>query len=140
MLRKHINSIPKENSKTGHVPFYSWQCVTIEMEHKEMDLIIKDEFEMDVLLGVITYHMNTCNNERNSAIAFVKKADYCERIGLVREVKKKYFIMRIRAKIACIASENLMTVKELLMRQILKTYYVFLNNGLIPISLLDMYK
>ena len=105
-----------------------------------MDLIIKDEYEMDLLLGVISFHMNTCNNERNSAIAFVKKADYSERIGLVREVKKKYSIMRIRAKIACIAAENLMTVKELIMRQILKSYYVFLNNGLIPISLLDVYK
>ena len=116
MLRKHMNSIPRENSKTGHVPFYSWECVTIQMENKEMDLVIKDEFEMDLLLGVISYHMETYNNDRYSAREFVKHADYCDRTGLVLEVKRKYFIMKIRAKISCIAMENLMTIKELLLR------------------------
>ena len=43
MLRKHINSIPSENMRTGHVPFYSWQCVTLQMENKDVDLVIQNE-------------------------------------------------------------------------------------------------
>ena len=104
-----------------------------------MDLVIKDEFEMDLLLGVISYHMETYNNDRYSAREFVKHADYCDRTGLVLEVKRKYFIMKVRAKIACIAMENLMTIKELLLRQILKSYYFFVNNGFIEISLHHLY-
>lgn len=41
MLRKHINTI--ENDKIGKStqnPFYSWECMTIKLKSRDVDIII----------------------------------------------------------------------------------------------------
>ena len=40
MLRKHINSIPLENLRLNKVPFYSWECITLQLEERDVDLVI----------------------------------------------------------------------------------------------------
>lgn len=40
MLRKHINSL--SNQDLNKLPFYSWECITLELKNRNVDLVIKD--------------------------------------------------------------------------------------------------
>jgi len=41
VVRKHINSLNREDLKK--VPFYSWNCITLKMGRRDVDLVIKNE-------------------------------------------------------------------------------------------------
>jgi len=43
MLRKHINSLSSEYFKKHTLPFYSWDCITLQLAEKEVYLVIKNE-------------------------------------------------------------------------------------------------
>jgi hypothetical protein len=55
MLRKHINSLTVDELKWGQVPFYSWECITLNMENRDIDLVIKDEEDMMKLIALVTF-------------------------------------------------------------------------------------
>ena len=67
MLRKHINSISWEKFVRGEVPFYAWQCITIKMENRDVDLVIPKEKDMDILLKFLIFELKTINGEKGSA-------------------------------------------------------------------------
>jgi hypothetical protein len=67
MLRKHINSVPIENHKLGKVPFYSWECITLVLEERDVDLVIQNEDDMMRLINLIVYYIKTQDNNKNSA-------------------------------------------------------------------------
>tara|TARA_B110000285_G_C14824999_1_gene468267 strand:- start:153 stop:368 length:216 start_codon:yes stop_codon:yes gene_type:complete len=67
MLRVHINSIPIHHIKKGIMPFYSWECITLEMDTKNVDLVVKDEKEMMILITLIIQSINTRNNYKGTA-------------------------------------------------------------------------
>ena len=50
----------------GEAPFYSWQCLTLQLEHRDVDLVIPNEKDMDDVLEVIIDAMNTVNGNKNS--------------------------------------------------------------------------
>jgi len=41
MLRKHINSL--DDKSLQNLPFYSWNCITLELEHRNIDLVIRNQ-------------------------------------------------------------------------------------------------
>ena len=43
MLRKHLNSLDLSYYKEEQVPFYAWQCITLQLRHRDVDLVIKDD-------------------------------------------------------------------------------------------------
>lgn len=49
------------------MPFYSWQCITLQLKHRDVDLIIRDEREMDLFLKLLINHMCTLDGRRDSA-------------------------------------------------------------------------
>ena len=51
MTRKHINSMDRENLKA--VPFYCWECLSLELKYRALDLVIRDEFQMMLLLDFL---------------------------------------------------------------------------------------
>jgi len=55
MLRKDIISTPK--NKLHKIPFYSWECLTLCTNSRQIDLVIKDEKEMDKVLRFLIYSM-----------------------------------------------------------------------------------
>ena len=57
MLRKHINSLSTDDLKWGKVPFYSWECITLNTEDRDIDLVIKDEDDMMKLIALVTFEM-----------------------------------------------------------------------------------
>ena len=44
VLRKHINSL--ETRQLKDLPFYSWECLTLVLDDRDVDLVIKNEKEM----------------------------------------------------------------------------------------------
>ena len=66
MLRKHLNTIDQSFYTNDHVPFYAWQCVTLELKHRDVDLVIKDDKDMDDFLMVLIEAMETVDGNRGS--------------------------------------------------------------------------
>lgn len=46
VLRKHINSLNKEELKK--IPFHSWNCITLKIGRRDIDLVIKNEKHMAI--------------------------------------------------------------------------------------------
>lgn len=67
MLRKHMICSNVKKMVDGLTAFYSWQCLTIQLKHREVDLVIPNQRDMDDVLEVIIDAMNTVNGQKNSA-------------------------------------------------------------------------
>ena len=65
MLRKHFISMSV--SEIAEIPFYSWQCITLVLEHRDVDLIISDEDDMLLLLKFLIHNLYTIDGCRDSA-------------------------------------------------------------------------
>lgn len=57
MLRKHFNSMTREELK--YAPFYSWHCISIQLNNREVNLCILNERDMTLLLKLILNNMYT---------------------------------------------------------------------------------
>ena len=67
MLRKHINTKVKNNLFEEKVPFYAWECITILLDNRDIDLVIPNEQHMDNFLQLLIYSSHTLNGEKDSA-------------------------------------------------------------------------
>ena len=48
------------------MPFYAWQCITLQLRHRDVDLVIKDDNQMNDLLMVLISAMETVDGNRGS--------------------------------------------------------------------------
>jgi hypothetical protein len=53
MLRKHLNSLDIKAYRSGNFPFYAWQCITLQLPHRDVDLVIKEDKDMNDFLTII---------------------------------------------------------------------------------------
>jgi hypothetical protein len=65
MLRKHINSIPL--NKQHKIPFYSWECISLQLKNREVDLVIKSEENMQKFIKFLVYTLRTVDGLKGSA-------------------------------------------------------------------------
>ena len=63
MLRKEIIT-SKDPEKA---PFFAWQCLTLELKSRVIDLVIPDEKGMMDLLKLIVWELDTIDGRRSSA-------------------------------------------------------------------------
>lgn len=42
MMRKHFSSLPTNELKSSNMALYAWQCITLQLKHREVDLVIRD--------------------------------------------------------------------------------------------------
>jgi hypothetical protein len=73
MLRKHVNSIDMKTIKDSDMPFFSWQCLTLNMKHRDVDVVIQNEQEMEDFITLIIWSMKSVNNSRDSAKSIYKQ-------------------------------------------------------------------
>ena len=66
MLRKHMNSLDPVEYRTKEVPFYSWEAITLQLEHRDVDLVIKEEKDMEDLLIILIDGIRTVDGCRGS--------------------------------------------------------------------------
>ena len=71
-------------------PFYAWECITLVLYHREVDLVIRDEKQMTMLIKFLIYHIKTINGQKGSAIP-IRKSLYDQHydIELQKSGKKK---------------------------------------------------
>ena len=67
------------------MPFYSWQCITLQLKHREVDLVIPDDNDMNDFLEIIIEAMNTVNGVKDSAVVIKEKM---HKIKYKRELKR----------------------------------------------------
>ena len=51
MLRKHMNALPRWLK--DEMPFYSWNCITIQLGHRDVDLVIRSDQHMRNLIAFL---------------------------------------------------------------------------------------
>lgn len=67
MCRKHMNANYEFTCNKNRPPFYSWECITIQCEGRDIDLVIPKDKDMNDLLEVLVFAMNTVDGNRDSA-------------------------------------------------------------------------
>ena len=65
LLRKHFNSIRKD--EMCELTLFSWECITLQLTHRDVDLVIKDEAMMKQFLKFVIANMRTLDGKKNSA-------------------------------------------------------------------------
>lgn len=55
------------------MPFYTWECITIELETRDVYLVIKNEKSMNQFIKLLIYFLNSVDGNRDSAEG-IKKA------------------------------------------------------------------
>ena len=112
MLRKHLNNIKMYKYKNNTVPFYNWECLTVQLENRDVDLVIKDVKSLFDIMTLLVYYLNTVDGKRNSAQQFLENLspdliiDHDVRKQVVLGVMKKYKVMKLRFKLAYLAFEG----------------------------------
>ena len=73
MLRKHLCAVSLKDHREGKkMPFHAWNCITLLMKHRDVDLVIPNEKHMDRFLKFLIFHMNTVDGNKNSAEGIYK--------------------------------------------------------------------
>lgn len=192
IYRKHMISLDydvmKFDSQAPGVktsfPFFSWQCLTLVFSTRTVDLVIKDDRKMDVLVRFLVQALNTIDGRSGSANFYIEAAiineiarrekrlnkrrrairskileagplasdeEFDEPLQLLkisdeekaqiryeqtkeinRQTMFKYTLMRIRAKIGYHAFQKRMTVNELILTQVLRSYNELTQTNQIP--------
>ena len=65
MLRKHINCMSR--TKLDTLPFMSWNCITLRLGRRDVDLVLKNEAQMSILIKFLVYSLYTMDRKKNSA-------------------------------------------------------------------------
>lgn len=65
MLRKHIISMSKKAVKNA--PFFSWNCLTIDVGYREINLVIRGDKNMAKILKFLIWNIRTLDGKKGSA-------------------------------------------------------------------------
>ena len=65
MLRKHINCMNRR--KLEILPFKSWNCITLRLGRRDVDLVLKNEMQMSILIKFLVYSLYTMDGTKNTA-------------------------------------------------------------------------
>ena len=63
-MRKHFIYFDSSNE----AQFYSWECITLDLGKRSVNLVIKDEKIMSSFIKLLIYKLRTVDGNRNSAI------------------------------------------------------------------------
>ena len=144
-----------EEIKKCKLPFYSWECITIQLKNRDVLLVIKNEKCMMNFIKLLIDNINTVDGKRDSAKP-IREALYREKFEayklseannrpieewrikkmielvnhqLMRKTCLKYQILKIRSKLSYICFEKRCTLTELLLKQILTSYNELIFSG-----------
>ena len=49
------------------MPYFAWQCISLTLSHREVDIVIKNEKEQNNLVKFLLYKLNTVDGKAGSA-------------------------------------------------------------------------
>ena len=140
MLRKHISS--QHLRKKDKMPFYSWNCLTLQLKHRDVDLVIRNESHMKMLIRFLIFRLKTIDGQKGSAIPILEEIRSRVPPMKFREAEEsiynqvcfRYTMLMIRHKISFSAFSKKMAIHELLIRTIQTSYRVFVQEGLFKVD------
>ena len=116
------------------VPHYEWECLSIQFENKDLDLVIRDEFQMEVMLKLLIKYLNTFDGNKDS-VKFLHKQRLLPKSVTVDKMLNRicfgYKLMKFRMKLAFESCKRCRTVQEHIIQSIVITYYDRIDKGLI---------
>lgn len=68
----------KNSDKKNKIPFYSWQCITLILSHRQVDLVIKNEESMNLFLRFLVITLNTQTGDKGDAERNILASYYTE--------------------------------------------------------------
>lgn len=81
MLRKHFCSLNFQAGAELNLPFYNWQCLTLQTKTRDIDLVIDSEQHLKIMIEFLLYELNTADSLRDTANIVSD--------GLINEMKEK---------------------------------------------------
>lgn len=88
------------------MPFLAWDCLTIKLPHRDVDLVFKNETDQNQFTKFLIFNLNTIDGSKNTAIPILNALEeqaikeYCKSKNLRREKFKpdsaSSFITKIR--------------------------------------------
>ena len=140
-LRKHISCL--HDQQIEKLPFYAWQCISLTLKHREVDFVFKDEIQQNKFVKYLIYRMKTIDGRKESAVPILKamesqprkegvsleKQEKMNQQEVIRKCYLKYLVIKLRQKISFIAFQKKMTIIELFLVSIKKTYQSLVAEG-----------
>ena len=68
-----MNLLTNREISKGNVSFYAWECLTLQLDEKDVYLVIKNENCMTKLIKLLIYSLSTIDGNRDTANG-IKKA------------------------------------------------------------------
>lgn len=62
-----MNYMSFTNVTNGLAAFYAWQCITLQLKSRDIDLVIPLDEDMDCFIEVLVENMNTVDGKKDSA-------------------------------------------------------------------------
>ena len=53
-------------------PFFCWECITLQLPHRDVDLVIRDQNQMNNFLKFLIHSMKTIDGKKNTATSILK--------------------------------------------------------------------
>lgn len=100
-----MNSINPLKYLKGDVAFFSWECLTLKLENRDINLVIKNQEDMSNLLMFLINRLNTIDGKKDSGLGILNLAKSNEAKKklshkLMLKTLKKYKILIIRNKLS----------------------------------------
>jgi len=87
LLRKHIISMDRKKLLED-LPFYCWECLTIQTDKIDFNIVIRDQQEMTKVLEFLIVSLNTVDGQRNSAKHLMEQC-WPKGKAMMRRLRKK---------------------------------------------------
>ena len=66
LITNNINSKDSITNIEDKFPFFAWECITIEFKDRNIDLVIKNELHMQILIRYLIILLNSFDSNKNS--------------------------------------------------------------------------
>lgn len=80
----------KNSHKKNKIPFYAWQCITLILSNRQVDLVIKNEEHMNLFLRFLIITLNTQTGDRGDAERSILAATWSEIRKREREMIRNF--------------------------------------------------
>ena len=75
MFRKYTNNLSSRDIEREPLPFYSWECLTLQLVNRDVYLVIRDEKHMENILKILIDSLDTIDGNRGSRAAISESLD-----------------------------------------------------------------
>ena len=83
------DTMKKPKNRRTTLPFYAWQCVTLQLQGRMVDLVIKNEKSMDLFLKFLIMALNTLDGVKGSARPLLNRMCRQEKKAIAKRMRRE---------------------------------------------------